>query len=398
MNVSKLFVSLIALIAVVAIAAANVSAFADIRSVTVNGVESFSGTAGVFAGETIPVRVIFNAVSDESDVRVVARLLGENSLSEVTERFDVIANGTYSRLLNIKMPYDIDPNERYALEITVESNSRQVTPQLIQLEVQRASYEVQVLSVSNADQVMAGKALALDIVLKNRGRHFAEDTYVRVRIPELGISTAGYFGDLSPEDQANPDKEDAVERRLFLNIPSDTPAGVYNIEIEASNTDSVTRVAKKVVVTSSSAGSSAVSSSRSKSFGVGEAKSYSITLVNAGDTIQVYELSFDTPEGLSVDLEDSAVAVSAGSSKTVVFDVTASKAGTYDFSVDITSNGELVKRENYTARAEGRATGSVNATILVSVVLAIIFVVLVIVLIVLLTRRPSKEEFGESYY
>lgn len=405
MNASKLFVSLVALIALTTFGSvfASAATFADITGVTVNGIESFNSgsgdVAGVFAGDTIPVRVIFDAIENETDVRVVARLLGESGFSEVTERFDVIRGGTYSRLLNIQLPSNIDPNERFALEITIESNSREGDSETVELEVQRASYEVQVLSVNNADQVRAGKALALDVVLKNRGRQFAEDTYVRVRIPELGISTVGYFGDLSPEDQSDPDKEDAVERRLFLNIPAGAPAGVYTLEIEASNTDSVTRVTKKVVVTSAQGESQVVSSSMSKAFAVGESQRYTVTLVNAGDTIQVYELTLDTPDSLSVTMDDSIVAVPAGSSKTVAFDVIASKAGTYDFAVDVRSNGELVKRENYVAKVDGRSVGSVDATILVSVVLAIIFIVLVIVLIVLLTRKPTKkEEFGESYY
>ncbi len=391
------------MLAFAALAAAQVSAFADIRSVTVNGIEMFNGSgdvAGVFAGETIPIRVIFDVTDNETDVRVVARLLGESGFSEVTERFDVIPGGTYSRLLNVKLPFDIDPNERFDLEISVETNSRRGDSQTIELEVQRSSYEVEVLSVNNPDQIRAGRALPLDIVLKNRGRQFAEDTYVRVRIPELGISTVGYFGDLSPEDQSDPaDKEDAVERRLFLNIPASAPAGVYTLEIEASNTDAVTRVTKRVVVTSAQGDSQVVSSSHSKTFAVGEMQRYTVTLVNAGDSIQVYELVLDTPASLDVTMDDSIVAVPAGSSRTVAFDVSASEAGTHEFAIDITSNGELVKRENYIAKVEGRSVGSVDATILVSVVLAIIFIVLVIVLIVLLTRRPTKkEEFGESYY
>lgn len=400
MNASKLFVSLVALIALVAFTASNASAgFADITSVTVNGIESFGGTAGVFAGETIPVRVIFKANELEEDVRVVARLLGESGFSEISERFDVLPNNTYSRLLNIKLPYDIDPSEDYALEITLESNARSGDSETIHLEVQRASYEVQVLSVENPDQIRAGKALPLDVVLKNRGRQFAEDTYVRARIPQLGISTNGYFGDLSPEDQSDPDKEDAVERRLFLNIPSGAPAGVYTLEVEAFNTDAATKVTKRVVVIGAQQDSSVVSSAMTKTFAVGETKRYTVTLVNSGDSIQVYELVLDTPEGLSVTLDESMIAVPAGSSKTVALDVMASKTGTYDFAVDVRANDELIKRESYVAKVEGRAKGSVDATVLLTVVLAIIFLVLVIVLIVLLTRKPAKkEEFGESYY
>lgn len=405
MNASKLFVSVVALVAFVALMTASVSAeFANIRSVTVNGIEMFDQDSGnvaaVFAGETIPVRVIFDGVESANDTRVVARLFGGSEFSQVTERFDIVPHGTYSRLLNVKVPSDIDPNERNVLEISIESrNEGEGDSRTIQLEVQRSSYDVEVLSVSNDDKARAGKALPLDIVLKNRGRQFAEDTYVRVTIPQLGISTVGYFGDLSPEDQGGDvvDKEDAVERRLFLNIPSNVPAGVYTMEIEAYNTDASTRVSKRIVVTGAQDDSSVVSSATAKSFGVGETQRYTVTLVNTGDTVQVYELTLDNPDGLTINLDDSVAVVPAGSSKTVAFDVSSSKKGTYNFAVEVRSNDELVNRASYVANVTGR--GSIDATILVTVVLAIIFIVLVIVLIVLLTRKPArKEEFGESYY
>lgn len=402
MNASRQFVSLVALFAFAILLTANASAFADITSVTVNGIEAFgdNDVAGVFAGETIPVRVIFDATQDAEDVRVVARLLGSGDFSEVSERFDVIEGNTYSRLLNVRLPFDIDPNERNVLEITIESrNNGSADSREVQLEVQRSSYEVEVLSVANPDQIRAGKSVPLDIVLKNRGRQFAEDTYVRAQIPQLGISTLGYFGDLSPEDQDDPDKEDAVERRLYLNVPSSAPAGVYTLEIEAFNTDSSTKVTKRVVVIGAQEDSMIVSSSTTKTFGVGESARYTVTLVNSGDTIQLYNLVVDAPEGLTVSLEDSIVAVPAGTSKTVAFDVSSNKEGSYAFSVDVQANEELVKRENYVAKVDGNAGANIDATVLVTVVLAIIFIVLIVVLIVLLTRRPSKkEEFGESYY
>lgn len=399
MKTMKPLVSLIAMLVLAALAASSVSAFASVDRVTVNGIESFgSGTAAVFAGETIPVRVIFTASGDQTDVRVMARLIGESSASEVTERFDVLAGNTYSRLLNIKMPFDIDPSEDLVLVINVESNAQLADESRINLEVQRESYIVEILSVDSAEQIRGGETLALDVVLKNRGRQTAEDTYVRATIPELGVSNTVYFGDLTPEDQSHPDKEDAVERRIYLKIPTTATPGVYTIELEAYNTDASTLRTKRVVVIGSGQESRVLSPLASKSFAVGEEQAYSLTIVNAGNEIKVYDLVFDAPEELSIEADDTMVVVPAGSSKTVRLIVSSSQEGDYRFDVTVNSDGELIKRETFAATVEGTARIA-NSSVILTVVLAVIFVVLVIVLIVLLTRKPQKsEEFGESYY
>ena len=403
MEAKKIFGFLVATIALAILLVAPVDAFAQILQLEVNGIETENVTGimpiGVFAGETIPVRIVFKALEPVDDVKVFARIRTSGGFSDITERFDVLENSTYSKLLNVKLPFDIKPNERFDLIVEIESQGRSGVDRVIELEVQRASYEVEILSVESNTEVKAGETLILDVVLKNRGRHEAEDTFVIVSIPELGISKRVFFGDLSPEDQSDPDKEDSKERRIFLRIPSDTPVGVYNVEIEAFNTDASTLETKRVVVTAAGEDSRILSSVTSKSFAVNEEQTYSITIVNAGNNIKVYELVIDAPSGLTVEADESIVAVPAGSSRTVKLRVMASEEGNYDFSVNVHSDSELIKREGFTANVKGRAVVVGNAAVLLTVVLAIIFVVLLIVLIVLLTRKSEKtEETGESYY
>lgn len=395
MKTRNLLVSLVFSVLLVALAAASVSALGTIQ-VTVNEVENFQGTAGVFAGETIPVRVVLHADHTTDNVRITARLLGQSGVSATTERFDVVAGSTYSRLLNIRMPFDIDPNESFQLEVTVESQD-EVVRKIVDFEVQRESYLVEVLSVGTPDQVRAGQTLPLDVVLKNRGRHFAEDTFVKARIAELGVSTTGYFGDLAPVDNSADDEDDAVERRLYLSIPSSAHDGVYTVELEAFNGDSSTIATKKIVVVGAGQESRIISSGATKTFAAGETKTYSITLVNAGNEIKVYDLVLEAPKELTVDMDDSTVVIPAGTSKTVNMQVSSKEEGTYTFSVTVQSDESLVKKETFTASVKG-TSAKVNPSVVLTVVLAVIFVVLVIVLVVLLTRRPEKPEYGESYY
>ena len=272
--------------------------------------------------------------------------------------------------------------------------------QSISLGGQRESYVVEILDVDFEPQVKAGDTLALDVVLKNRGREEAEDTFVRARIPSLGIEDRGYFGDLSEKDQSDPDKEDSSERRLFLRVPANTPAGVYVVEIDAFNSDSATTISKRVAVVSAGDDSIIVSPVSSRTFGSGETGKYSLTLVNTGSNVAVYELVVEAPAELNVEVSETVLAIPAGTSRTVQIDATSSRADDYAFAVNVHSDGQLVTTKQFMAKVtEGRTVSTGNATVLLTVVLAIIFIVLLVVLIVLLTRRPEKsEEFGESYY
>jgi hypothetical protein len=294
------------------------------------------------------------------------------------------------------------------LKISIESEHDGEVPVAdISLAGQRESYVLEILDVNIQSKLVAGTSVPLDIVLKNRGIHFAEDAFVKVSIPALGIENSAYFGDLSPVDepieagsQDRLDKEDAVERVMYLNVPQGVKAGVYVLELEAYSDDSSTSYSTKVAVVGSGDQSSVVASTQSKTFAVGEKVSYSMTLVNTGSNVQVYQLVFDAPEELSVSTDESTVVIPAGSSKTVKVDVSASKAGKYTFTTNVLSDGNTAKSQTFNALVEGNSknVASTNTTVLLTVVLAIIFVVLLVVLIVLLTRKPEKKELGESYY
>ncbi len=404
----KLMVLLGAIIALAVFSIANVSAFGSITSVEVNGVEGLSGDElAVFAGQTVPVRVVFESTENADDVRVKAWVSGARDYSVSSERFDVLEGKTYSRLLTVQMPFDIDPDEPLTLFVSLESrNDGEGDRAEIELAAQRESYIVEILDVTMDTQVKAGSTLTADVVLKNRGRQFAEDTFVRATIPSLGVEAKAYFSDLSAEDQSDPDKEDASERRLFLKVPANAPAGVYTVEFQAYNADSVTTVTKKVAVVGASEDSVVVSPVHSRSVDAGEKAMYSITLVNSGDRVRVYELVVDASSGVSVEVEEPVVAIPAGSSRTVKVEASSNRAGKYDFAVNVHSDSELVKTESFVLNvgtrdaADGYDNGGANATLILTIVLAVIFVVLLVVLIVLLTRKTEKksEEFGESYY
>ncbi len=403
-NKNKSMVSLVAILALAILSIASVSASSV--SVEVSGV--VTDDIAVFAGQTVPVRVVFTLDDNATDVRVKAWVSGEKELAVSTDRFDVMADKLYSRLISVQVPSKVDPTEDLKLEILIESrNGGELLTKEVALSAQRESYDVSILDAVMPSEVKSGDSLALDVVLKNAGMQISEDTFVKVTIPALGIETKAYFGDLSAVDQGDdgvhPEMQDAAQRRMYLNIPSSALTGVYLIELTAYNADSTATMTKKLSIVGSASDSSLfVSSASSKTFAVGEKAIYSLTLVNSGNKILVYEIVPETSSSLAVDAAEPVVVIPAGSSKTVDLDVVASKEGKYNFAVNVYSDGELVKKNNFLADVSGKSSKAFagNATIILTVVLAIIFVVLLVVLIVLLTRKPENkaEEFGESYY
>ncbi len=404
----NLLVLLVGILALALFSTASVSAFGTIADVEVSGIDALGGSVNLanFAGDKVPVLVTFGAQQPAEDVRIKAWISGERENAAVSERFDVIAGRTYSKVLYVPIPSDLDErDESRKLEIVVESRNAGTAAEVtIDLTVQRESYRIEILSVQMPSKVKAGEVVPVDVVLKNRGRQFAEDNYLRIVVPELGLETRTYFGDLSPVDQGghNPEKEDAVERRAFLRLPSTVQSGLYTVQLEAFNEDSVAKAEKKLLVADAGADTSVVASSSTKTFSVGQTQEYTMTIVNRGTSVGIYELTVNAPSELNVDVDEPVVVVPAGSSRSVKINAESSDEGVYTFAVNVeTENGQVLQEKSFKANVKGTSSAGVaqNTTLLLTVILAIVFVVLLVVLIVLLTRKPAKtEEFGESYY
>jgi len=412
-------IALAALTATMVSATHDVDSFGHIVRVEVNGITVGANSDvdfAEFSGQRVPILVVFEAVDDfdalnigedgvVEEVRIKAWISGERENAIVSDRFDVLEGRTYSRFFLLDIPSDLDRDldESRRLEIVVESRSDGTADEEeIDFTVQRESFGIEILAVNLHSEVKAGDALIADVVIKNVGRQFADDTFLTVRIPELGLETSSYFGDLSPLDQDDPDKEDAVERRVFLRIPADVSAGLYTVVFEAFNSDSFVTLEKKVLVGGAGDDTMVVSGTSSRKFAVGETEEYTLTLVNRGNTIRVYELFVESDGGLDVDVEP-VVVVPAGSSRTVTVFVESQEEGQGSFTINVLSDGKQIDAKTFRANVveeDGRVTvDSKNATVLLTIILAIVFIVLLVVLIVLLTRKPQKsEEFGESYY
>lgn len=405
---NQILVSLIALLTVMtltgvfaAVPVADQNTFGvDQISVTVNGNDVFDNVDALEAGDVVPVKVIFTQDSFDSisDVQVKVTIDDE---SETTSKFVVLSNLSYAKYFSIRLPTDFDSSESEYLTVEIEGEANGVNKFFVQryaLNVQRKSYNAEILDVQSDRTVKAGDNLAVDLVVKNMGYEELENLFVTVSIPELGVQKRAYFDDLVPNDTCDEcDKEDSAIGKVFLRIPSNAKAGVYDMTVEAENAETSSVVTQKIIVVGAEEESKVLVPVTSRDIASGNTESYDIVIVNSGSKVAIYEILPETASGVTVSTDKSVVVVPAGSSETVKISVKGNKEGTYNIGVNVNSEGKLVKRIVLNASvSEKTFTGNVA---ILTIVLAIVFLVLLVVLIVLLTRKPAKsEELEESYY
>ena len=364
-----------------------------------NGVTLDSGTT-IMAGDVdsvIPVRVTFDASDNMDDVKVKIYMEGHrDDVSAYTDRFDIEDGTTYTKLLKLKLPSDADDlSELYTLYVEVVSKNDR-TEEVYTISMQRESYTFEVLSVDYSSKVSAGDIFPVSVVIKNNGYNRMDDNYVIVSIPALGISTRGYIGDLIPtencEDNYCDDEEDSVYKTVYLKIPNNANADVYEMKIEVYNRDSETSVTRLISIDDSA--SMVLATVKNKDLSAGETVTYDLIIVNSADDVKVFNLNAVSGDVLDVSVP-SVVTVGPDSSETVSVTVSADNkvaVGTYTFSIDV--NGKQVVLGANVVKAN--ASTSVVA---LTVILVIIFGVLLAVLIVLLTRKEKPtEEVETSYY
>jgi uncharacterized membrane protein len=217
-------------------------------SVEANDVSLTNGTTLLAGspGETVELTVRFQATATMQDLKLKAEAL---DVSTSSSKFDVFNGSSYARKLTLTLPSvkDMEDNpEGFTLHVTVTSKSEGDYELDYTIKMQKESFALELLSVESPAKASAGEVIAFDVVLKNIGGRETTDAFVTVSIPELGVYKKAYFGDLTENDNASEDKQDARERILYLVVPSDAKSGDYTVEIKASNYET-TSTARKVI-------------------------------------------------------------------------------------------------------------------------------------------------------
>jgi hypothetical protein len=407
MNMKKLLVFFMVLAGV--LFAANIVSAAELANgvtVEVNGIDVSGNNTSIVVGETIFVRVEFDALVNTQDVTVEVELEGNRKdVKAETSLFDVETGRRYTKTLVLEVPFDLKDSLSGDVSLNVEiSGSGYKTTEDYTLRMQRESYSVDILSVEVPQKVNAGELFPVDIVLKNLGYNDLDDLFVTAKISALGVERTSFFGDLVAlrcDDEAESaeenwginitrkcfeDERDTVTGRIFLQMPYDAEPGVYALEVKVENDDTASSKAVQLVTKNSFPEGNFIASDGK------------LLIVNPTNEIVVYRLVPQSTGDVSVTLSETLVSVPAGSSKTVTVDAESDVTGTHAYSVSVFGmDGKLVETVNFTKTIDESPIAS--PIVALAIVLAIILVVLVVVLIVLLGKKPEKtEEFSESYY
>jgi len=377
MKAKNLMVSFLAVVCLVLLVS-TVSAANIAQNVNVDvDDEDANGALSVIAGETISIRVAFNALIDASDVTVKAEIEGNKvDASEISAPFDIENGKRYVKTLAVEVPYELkdELSEDILLTVTIKQNGNWKTVREYTLRVQRPSYNANIMSVVTSNTVEAGESFPVDIVLKNVGYNDLDDLYVSAKISAIdGVERTVYFGDLvALEDEDDDDESETTSGRIFLKMPYDVEAGIYVLKVEVFNDDLEISGMRQIVVENDFP-STVIRAGND------------LLVVNPTAKLKVYRVVYPETE--------SFLTVEAGSSKTVTVN-----PDSEDYTVNVlTMNGELV--DSFTFQATEDEASATSPIVVLTVILAIIFLVLLVVLIVLIGKKPEKaEEFGESYY
>ncbi len=395
------------LVASVFLLAANVSAgeIASNYNVEVDGINAYTDSVGVIAGDSILVKVFFKADKNDTDVTIEANLEGDKvETNAISKSFDVEAGKSYMKTLSVKVPFELKDEVSNDLFLSLEIDGKEHKTELdeITLRVQRPSYNAVVKSVTTSSSASAGEIIPVDLVLKNQGYNNLDDIYVSVKISALDIEKTSYFGDLvaiESTDDHDDDEKDTVSGRLYLTIPYGVKPGVYTMEVEVKNDDTTSTVVKQITIENDLV-NNVIAIASKKTVAVNENAEYTLLIVNPTNKIKVYRVVTESSNGLTSSTEESVIAVPAESSKSVKILASSDKEGEYNFDVNVLSGENLVGTVNFVTEVKGGSDRSLsNPVVILTVILAIVFLVLLIVLIVLIGKKPEKSgELGESYY
>lgn len=191
----------------------------------------------------LSIRAVFRSNTDLGNVKVRAWVNGyRNEIEDRTGNFDIFEGMQYSKTLTLEIPEDIDARDDFTLYVKIESK-RELSgadEAKIDTTVQRISNKLKILDINlwsykeNAEGFKAGTTMYADVVLKNIGNHLANDVFLTLNIPELGVTRTVYVGDIGSIDSQY---EDATKTTIALALPEEAETGTYTVKVQAFNSE-----------------------------------------------------------------------------------------------------------------------------------------------------------------
>lgn len=361
----------------------------------------------------LSIKVVFKSKKDLSNVKIHAWLNGyRESIEARTNSFDVFRGNLYSKTLFLRIPNDIDAKDTYTLYVKVESKHELtgVDEAKIDTSIERIANVLEILTVDlysyqnyrNCNDCVVfnpGSTLYVDVVIKNRGNHKAEDVYVKVSIPEVGISRNVYVGDIESCDGY--DKFEDTER---VTVPIILPnkEGSYTLEIEAYNTENRDKKTTTIFIEKQlSRNIQAIAQPEAEAKKGGIAK-YSLTITNFGNTQEHVVVELLGINGFATaTIAPASFDIGPGETRIVNIELKINEnveSGIYPFTAQV-KYGNEVKQFNLNANVKENTIDWKIVLMIVGIVLAAAIIVLLVITLVKQSKGSLEEKSEiESYY
>ncbi len=405
-----------------------------IDSVKVDGDELITGDINHLSlerGQDFEVRVRATANAPIANAEIVAFVTGfdfsseADRISDSSGVFDMTANNTVIKRLNLKIPDRADQDDYRLRVVFSDRDGEEVTQNFrIRIEPPRHSISIRDVLVNPADSVEAGKSLLVSVRMKNLGDKDEDDIKVTVSIPELGLTASDFVKEVQSD-------ESATSEEIFFRIPACAKPGTYPVQIELEYDDGSRTVSadKSIDVTKGiacdqqaasnpTAGQEPVISIAPQSLEVtqGQGGSYfTATIMNPSTTSKSYYLSVDGTSDLQVRFSPSnAVIVPAGDTQNVFVYVAAqgkTVAQTQVLSIQVKDGtGKVLKSQSVRVDVKAKQgasspgfnfDGDIVQTLSIGLLVLLVILFLLGVYLVFGKQPPQKIEqtkLNKTYY
>lgn len=373
--------------------------------------------------DELEILVVFSSDKSYEDAEVTAELTGydksdKDLVEDTTDAFDVKANQTYNKRLNIKLPVRFEQGE-YSLKITIDTpNDRASYQYNIYVDSKGHMLEIRDVILNPENEVKAGRALLVTARLKNRGESEEEDLKVKASVPALGISASDYVDELDEEDCEDEDCDDSTtSEELYMRIPDCAEPGEYTVRVcvEYDDGDEEECATTKINVVESDTciapaeepevtGKTIITiGPETQDITAGGSVMYPITIANQGAESKTYSISVDSADWAEFSITPSNVlVVGAGESKAAYVSVKAkpTATGLQVFSVTIKSGESVLKQVPLRANISGGGAvtnmGRIKKALEVGLVVLVVLLVILGLIIGFNKLKGSEEESAEG--
>lgn len=236
---NKIFIIITLLLVALIATSVNVHAVnAKLDLVEVEGVElkvNDTTRLNVVRGEEIEVLVKITGTSNNSNVEIEAFISGHEpnseTLSDVSEVFDVEKDVSYVKRLKLRLPTNVE-KDNYKLRVLVTDRfgSADVYNFDLKVDTDRHLIVIKDIVLRPPFDVKPGRALLVTVELENQGQKDEEGIKVTASIPELNVQGSEFVNELDSE-------ETTTTEEIFLRIPENARPGSYDVEVEVKYND-----------------------------------------------------------------------------------------------------------------------------------------------------------------